>query len=291
MTISKVLLATNADLDKLQFPCLVSPKIDGIRCVTPGGIPKTRTMKDIPNDFIRRTFDNFTVGPYKGYANDLDGELVTFTGMVGSTRTLDDFNTIQSKVMSRDKQFPFELLVFDTFRDTMTPFYMRLHWAEERCQHMEGTGLIKLVPHVPCENRTELMEFEDYCIKQGYEGIMIRHPKGVYKQGRSTVKQGILLKLKRYEDIECTVIGWEKNFTKDGDLIDGSLGALVVTCPEFGRFNVGTGFTQQQRETFWRDRETLTNGLYQVTVKYQPAGMKDKPRFPVFKGWRHKDDI
>lgn len=28
-----------------------------------------------------------------------------------------------------------------------------------------------------------------------------------------------------------------------------------------------------------------------MTIKYQPSGMKDKPRFPVYKGFRNRIDI
>ena len=56
---------------------------------------------------------------------------------------------------------------------------------------------------------------------------------------------------------------------------------------QFGAFEVGSGFTEAQRREYYNDT-SLIGKL--ITIKYQPAGMKDKPRFPTFKGFRHPDD-
>ena len=282
MSIKKVLLATKADLTKIVYPCILSPKLDGIRCVTPEGLPKSRTMKDIPNQYVQQCFRQAT-----GNCMNLDGELVTYTD-----GELDGFNTIQSKIMSRDGQPDFELLVFDSFTFPNAVFRERLEQAMSQVDAgCGGRPLLKMVPHIKCFNEEQLTEFEEACVQRGYEGIMVRSPLGPYKQGRSTVKQGILLKVKRFEDIECTVIGSTGQYDQHGNLVHGMLGSFVVTCKEFGTFDVGSGFTTSQREAYWAQRDRLTDGSHQITVKYQPFGMKDKPRFPTFKGFRHKDDI
>jgi hypothetical protein len=41
------------DLQSLKFPLIVSPKVDGIRCGVQGGAPLTRTLKPIPNIYVR----------------------------------------------------------------------------------------------------------------------------------------------------------------------------------------------------------------------------------------------
>ena len=68
----------------------------------------------------------------------------------------------------------------------------------------------------------------------------------------------------------------------------GVLGALVCQLPGGLQFNIGSGFTQEEREEFWRIRDKLKGRL--VKYKYFPVGIKDKPRFPVYLGWRDPID-
>ena len=276
----KVMLAVKADLEKIKFPVLASPKLDGIRCVTPLGEAKSRTLKDIPNHHIRRLLSELP------YARNLDGELVT----LDADGNIEDFNTIQGNVMRHDGIAKFQLLVFDSIMWPEKGFQYRLEQAERQCESVNGRddGIVKMVPHVMVENMEQLNEFEAACIAQGYEGVMTRSPDGPYKYGRSTVNQGWLLKIKRFDDCEGTVIGATVMKDKDGNVKPGMLGSLEVETDEFGRFEVGSGFTAQQRSDYWHEQDELIGKL--VTIKYQPFGMKDKPRFPTFKGFRHEDD-
>ena len=43
------LLAATVDLDKVKFPCYVSPKLDGIRVLGMSGKAMTRSLKEVPN--------------------------------------------------------------------------------------------------------------------------------------------------------------------------------------------------------------------------------------------------
>ena len=56
-------------------------------------------------------------------------------------------------------------------------------------------------------------------------------------------------------------------------------------------FAIGTGegLTQELRKQIWDDRKSYI-GRY-VTYKYQPHGVKDRPRLPIWKGLRDKRDL
>jgi ATP-dependent DNA ligase len=60
----------------------------------------------------------------------------------------------------------------------------------------------------------------------------------------------------------------------------GALGALVVKSDDGTPFQVGSGFTREDRETLWKDVQSLTGK--KVKVKYQHLTDRHVPRFPVF---------
>ena len=123
------------------------------------------------------------------------------------------------------------------------------------------------------------------------------------KEGRSTAKEGILGKVKRFADGEAVIIGIEELYRNGnaaetnalghterstaaaGLVAAGTLGALVVRAEGYAEsFKIGTGYTAAQRDDLWRDRSSLIGRT--VKFKHQPAGAKDAPRFPVHLGFR-----
>jgi DNA ligase-1 len=160
---------------------------------------------------------------------------------------------------------------------------------------------IRIVDQLQVNNETELLEFETKCLVQGYEGIMVRCPKALYKYGRSTPREQIIFKLKRFTDSEAEVIGMvelnsnqnekttdelgrsKRSHEKAGLVPMGIMGALVVRDIKTGvEFEVGSGFTAEQRDWWWKmGLSNRANGTI-ITYKHFEVGVKDKPRFPVF---------
>jgi DNA ligase-1 len=273
---------------------LASPKLDGIRCLThPSLGAVSRNFKPIPNASIRGVLSPVDCDiPY------LDGELVTFTN-----DKIDDFNTIQSKVMSHEGIPDWAFMVFDSFAEPEAPFIDRLMCARGQIARVNPLyqRRYKLVEHVQLRDPDQFIAYAQACLESGYEGAMYRAQMGTYKEGRSTLRQGWLVKWKEFADAEGIVIDFqEKLHNANEQTYDafglaersshkanmepmGTLGALVLKT-SWGTINVGTGFTDAERLDVWVNR-----GMYQgrtVTFKYQPFGVKDVPRFPVFKGWR-----
>ncbi|KAB2666037.1 hypothetical protein F9K91_07860 [Brucella tritici] len=281
----KPLLAATADVALLKFPYYATPKIDGIRCLIMRDGAVTRSLKPIPNEHIRTILSSpVLVG--------LDGEILTFTD-----GKRDDFNTVQSKVMRKDGEPEFKLVAFDKFSEPDEAY-------SKRIIDMAAIYHSNMSPLLPdtITSLEELDAYEQRCVdEEGWEGVMLRKPNSIYKFGRSTTREGILLKVKRFYDDEAVILGTveqmengneatvnalghtERSSHKAGMIPKGTLGALA--CEWQGvRFELGTGFSQAQRDQLWAERDSLI-GL-KVTFKFQGVGTHGAPRFPVFLGIR-----
>lgn len=282
-------------IESLAYPLLASPKLDGIRCLTmqhdsPTAWcrPVTRSLKDIPNRHIR---DELKLLPAH-----LDGELVSG----------ENFQNVQTNVMSHGGTPDFEYHLFDYFRWDET-FDQRFGNLKELAKKLPDW--VKAIPHYHVTSASELRKLCDDFAQMGYEGACVRDPEGPYKYGRSTYKQGWLLKIVALERINCTIIGFtekmhnaneattnvlghmERSSHKGNMVPMGTLGALIVRDVE-GQFEqpfqVGTGFDDATRQQIW-DNRAWWLGLTGV-VEYKPYGTKDKPRTPVWIGERHHED-
>jgi DNA ligase-1 len=276
---------TTENIHQLRYPLLASPKLDGIRAFNqPDGKLYSYNGKLIRN---RHTQTLISHEAFIGF----DGELI-----VGEPTDSQCFNTTTRGVMSGDGRPDVTFHVFDWW------------WGDgdergftERLQKLRAAvrGLldIKLVQHITVKNHEELIRYEEVCVTKGYEGVMLRHPHGPYKHGRSTFNEGWLLKMKRFDDSEAVIIDMvelrHNHNEKDasgkrtnhaaGKSAGGVLGALVVRDLKTGvEFEVGTGFTQAERVQLWEER--LLDRV--ITYRFFPVGVKDRPRHPVFKGFR-----
>jgi DNA ligase-1 len=290
MSQEQPMLATDISLEKIPYPVLASPKFDGIRSVVKE-VMLSRNYKPIPNANIQALFK-----PHIAGMQDWDGEMV-----VGKS-----FSESSSVIMADNVDIPknFSYNVFDKMADgNYEARFFPLLKAHPEIPYVQfvSSALIK--------NEEQLLKYEEQCINEGYEGIILRRTDGKdrYKFGRSTAKEGFLLKFKRFADAEALIIGFEemqnneneskkdafghtdKSSKKEGMVAAGILGSLIVMSTKFGQFNVGSGFTMEQRAEIWQNRDKY-KGQW-AKFKYQMAGMKDKPRFPVFLGFRSELDM
>ena len=282
------------DLSALKLPVFVSPKLDGIRCVVKDGQALTRKLKLIPNRRIQGLLGN---AEFDG----LDGELT-----VGEPNAVDTWNATQSGVMSHDGEPVFTFHVFDDFTDPGFGFEDRLFAADSRVRAIaDHTHGITLVHHELAHTVEDVMRLQDKWVSRGYEGVMLRSPEGPYKFGRSTEKEGILLKLKKWEDSEALVVGFVEQFrnTSDKEIDErgyakrakrkdnkegkGVLGAFICHWRDV-EFEIGTGFDDAQRAYIWKHQNEYRGA--QVKFKYQHLTPDQKPLFPVFLGMRDARD-
>jgi DNA ligase-1 len=122
------------------------------------------------------------------------------------------------------------------------------------------------------------------------------------------VNEGYLLKVKRFDDSEAEIIGFEeeqfngntaetnelgrtkRSTAKAGLVGKGTLGAFTVRDIHTGvEFSIGTGLTALQRGVFWQRRDEYLGKL--AKYKYFAVGVKVAPRHPVFLGFRDRVDL
>lgn len=295
--IKKPMLAENAeDISAIKFPVACTPKLDGIRCLKINGQALSRKFKAIPNRYIREMLE-------QQCPDGLDGELMIKNA---------NFNSVQSGVMSEDGKPDFEYWVFD-YVDASglhTPYMNR----------MEGLGRLALPPFCKkvlpwiANSVDELNRIEAQWLAQGFEGVMMRSLSSPYKCGRSTLREGYLLKLKQFKDSEAVVVGFEELMSNQNEAEIDELGHTkrsshkenLVPANTLGKFIVkeigenpwkgqefkvgtGKGLTAELRKEIWENRSKYLGRV--ITYRYQPHGMKDLPRIPIWHGFRDPKDM
>jgi DNA ligase 1 len=289
------MLAKDADLTKLRFPLLVTDKYDGIRCLKKDGKALTRSFKPVPNDHIRKHIED-------AIFDGADGEIL----VRGRT-----FNELSGDVRRTDGRPDFYYVMFDFVKDgdISEPYQKRI----ERMKKLAVPAFCELAIPTLVNNMDELRAYEAEAIARGAEGVMVRDPNGPYKCGRSSVNEGYLLKVKQFADEEAEVVRAEEMMHNDNvankDAFGrtersshkenlrpaGVLGKLVCVCkgskhyPDGTEFEIGTGYTAEDRAKLWKVRDKLPGKL--VKFKHQPSGADSKPRFPVFLGFRDEWDM
>ena len=281
------------DLETLTYPVLVSPKLDGVRATVQAGQFFTRSLKLIPNKNVQLMFSYLPDG--------LDRELI-----YGSPTDKVVYRNTESAVRSENKPgTDISFYVFD--RPSAEGFEQRYEELIKRVRQIKNKAVVLLKHHFS-NTPEQVTAWEEQWLEEGYEGLMIRALHGPYKEGRSTEKEGYLLKLKRFCDSEAVVLGYEeqqhnaneaktnalgrteRSTAQDGLVGAGVLGALLVHDAAVSEvdFAIGTGFNASDRVRLWKQRKTLIGKKVKYT--YFPTGSKERPRFPVWQGFRDPRD-
>lgn len=289
----KPMLAASFDImqpnayEKLSYPLLASAKLDGIRCVVRNGQILSRSLKPIPNKYVQAVLGDADL-------EGMDGEL-----MVEGT-----FQDVTSSIMKHTGEPKFIYQVFDWFGEPEMIYAERvLHYQ----QHAGRPPFVKPLAVKMCKSPEDLDAAVGLWLNQGYEGAIVRSPFGEYKFGRSTVREGGMIKIKPFEDAEAKVVGFEEQMANLNEKTTNelgrskrssckankegkdTLGALVVKSEEFGVFNVGTGMDDALRQLIWNNKRKHMGAI--VKFRFQRIGSKNKPRIPVFLGFRSKLDL
>jgi DNA ligase-1 len=286
----------------LPFPLLCSPKFDGIR-----GLPQptdfgskvlSRTCKPLRSTQLQKLFGI----PEMHY---LDAEYTE-----GDPCTPDCYIRSDSHIMSFNKPGNLTAYVFDDASPElhMKSFWFRLEAAKERVAKINRPDVV-FVEHELCRDVDELLAFEAKVLAQGFEGVMMRTQRGMYKDwARATWNDGIIFKLKRFAEDEGLLVGVEENQVNNNEqVIDergyakrskamaglsagGRVGTFLV---EFQGtiIRVATGtFKHPMLIEIWNNQEAYV-GKKIIKFRHFLVGVKDLPRYARAVGFRDRMDM
>lgn len=292
-----------SELERLgHFPLLGSWKLDGIRGTIRLGKTMSRTMIPLPSGYAQQ----FAQDVWDG----IDGELTP--QVVPPNETL--MSASYSAVMTHKSTTP---LVFNVF-DLVLPEaqIMKYSYRLERLRELiardtlaERLGIVILEQRL-LRNMEELLAMEQEAIDLGHEGLIVRRPDAPYKFGKSTLNQGYLIKVARYLRSEAVIIGFEEQMLNTNEAVidprgltkrskvgagmtgKNTLGAFLVRDYHSGiEFKVGTGdgLDDSLRKEIWDHQDKYLGRIFRY--RFKPYGVKDRPRHPVYEGWRDLMDI
>lgn len=256
---------------KIKFPCLVQPKLDGVRCfITRTGLDTfeymSRNGKPITTmSHLGRHLTHIPIGV------TLDGELYIHDKDVS-------FQTLVSWIK---KEQPGTLKVEYHIYDVVNDMDMR-----DRLVYRKSLGtnaFLKQVDTIEVVSMADIGRLHQFFTKMNtrgnhYEGVMVRNLNSLYKDGRSFD----LLKYKEFDDAEFTIVGGHSGTGK-------TKGQVIFECQAEERvFNVVPSATAEDRVVMLKELDKYIG--QKMTVKYQGKSDDGVPRFPIGIGFRFEEE-
>lgn len=130
---------------------------------------------------------------------------------------------------------------------------------------------IKVVPYWICNSLSEIKTVYDQVVKDGFEGIIVRHLYNVYEEKRSTW----LMKFKPKQKDTYKIVGWNEEVSKDG-VPKGRIGSLIMASQTGDEFAVSAGLDDEKKAKLWNERDLLSGKS--AIVHYQHLTDKKIPK-------------
>jgi len=284
------LAKVNNDLTTLRYPKLGSPKLDGLRCVIWEGVAYSRNAEPLPNGYLQDWVR-------ANGLHNLDGELIVGSPVETGEGTV--LGRTMSGIKRRDGTPDFTFHLFDSPERLAPEFEANFTFLSEE---FAGCDRIEIVPHLNVADALEAENVERYFIEQGYEGIMLRDPTAPYKNGRSSLRQEWLVKLKRFIDGEAVITGYEeaeentneatrdvlgrtkRSSAKAGKIGKGMIGTILAKDKKWGPMRLSPGIMShaERKAHFENGGRSLIGAV--CHWRCFGYGIKDRPRYARFYG-------
>lgn len=206
----KPMLAKAVNWDKVTYPCLVQPKLDGVRCLmivtsrdsvvflSRNGKEYT-TLKHIGDEVWKSL--NLLQVPFI-----LDGEIYS------------DKISFQEITQAVKKQCPNSLKLkfraYDIVHEDSQENRVVAH-TRDRVKQI-NSFYVELVPYKWADCKEAVKRLHDQWVSEGNEGAMIRLPHGKYEQGQ---RSSSLLKVKEFNEDEFQLVQWKLGQRGTQDLL------------------------------------------------------------------------
>ena len=215
----------------------------------------------------------------------LDGEMVSssFQALMKQVHRKDNVEATDAKYAL------FDILTLDEFQKGKSILGCRdRHNA--LVELITNTDHMFVVDKVECnldtlEGQKIFSDYNKIAIEKGFEGIMIKDVDAPYECKRSH----FMLKAKPFIEVSLEIKDTEEGTGRNA----GKLGALICEGKDddkFIRVNVGSGLTDDNRDTFWADRESLVGQIVEIRAdaitQNQDTENEWSLRFPRFMRFR-----
>lgn len=263
-------LAKPFEMRKCKFPCLISPKLDGLRAKFKGGTFYSRkghkfvgltALTENMRILIGQLRDDLP--PYSEF--EFDGEL-----MVDG----EHFNEISGQIRAFTEADNAHYYIFDV------PCLQQPQWL--RCAFLDRLALTRSFPNITFVPHTTVTSLDAIHLKygeyqaQGYEGAIVKQEQGLYQDARTWD----WMKLKSTETADCRVLDV---FEGEGKY-KGMVGGLVVNF-NGKQVRVGSGLKDSQRMYWWDDQDEIIGRVVEVAYhEVTPDGSLRHPRFKCIRG-------
>ena len=161
------------------------------------------------------------------------------------------------------------------------------HWVDankDALEHVQALDWEDVDLSTP-EGQDRFVELNKAAVDGGYEGVMIKDQKAVYECKRSHA----WLKAKPFIEVTLKVVAVEEGTGRN----EGRLGAIIVEGEDDGytyHLNCGSGFTDDQRDQFWTNRDNVVGSLVEIRADARTKSQDSDTyslRFPRFKTFRN----
>jgi len=277
---------------------LVEPKLDGVRVVTVVDFESrtvvmyTRNGKELHNfPHIVKVFEDNMDNWARSYV--FDGEVVSssFQALMKEVHRKENVQAQDARLML------FDVIPLSEFKAGVSVMGQKRRSAflrENFSKIIADSGCIEIITQreFDLDVFTDEIEFKDYnkaAVAAGYEGIMIKDPNGKWEGKRSVA----WLKQKPFIEVSLAVIETEEGTGRNV----GKMGALVCEGTEDGkliRVNVGSGFSDKDRDEFWSckvDGQVIEVRADAITQNQDGTYSLRFPRFMRFRGFKAGEKI
>ena len=269
-------------LDGVRVLAFIDPKKRTVNMYTRNGkqLINFRHVEQEIADKLMHGFDEPVI---------LDGEMVSksFQALMKQVHRKDNVNAIDAKFAVFDIITLAEFRAGKSVADCRTRNQMIQNLFRPVASHTGFEYIFPLEKHLVDLNTpigySQYLQFNKEAIANGFEGVMIKDPDSPYECKRSHH----MLKAKPFIEVTLDIVDIEEGTGRN----EGRLGAFVCSGIDDGKniqVNVGSGFSDTQRQDFWTNRDKLLHQLVEVrgdAVTQNQDGTYSL-RFPRFKTFR-----